>query len=236
MTKVSARSLPKMIDNSKKEIRMTRSEEMLTRHHSDPHIPEKLVTMDETWSPCSIPEQKGGQNNGNIQTRHPRKHSDLARLQRKFSIQFSWTGRALFSQILSQSAWPSPENVPETFWRISCCLQLQKSNLNWWGTSSSIKTTLHHTRLELSQNSWWNRELRHFDILPIHLTLLRAISGWLTPWNSLSEEHNFLWDQVYVQQFTSYWNTYLKTLIKKCYEKWVGCWQLCLDIEGDYVE
>jgi len=48
MTKVSARSLPKMIDNSKKEIRMTRSEEMLTRHHSDPHIPEKLVTMDET--------------------------------------------------------------------------------------------------------------------------------------------------------------------------------------------
>ena len=43
------------------------------------------------------------------------------------------------------------------------------------------KKTLHHTRLELSQNSWWNRELRHFDILPIHLTLLRAISGCLAP-------------------------------------------------------
>jgi hypothetical protein len=23
---------------------------------------------------------------------------------------------------------------------------------------------------------------------------------------------------------------------KKCYEKWVGRWQLCLDKEGDYVE
>ena len=62
---------------------------------------------------------------------------------------------------------------------------------------------LYHTRLELSQNSWWNRELRHFDILPIHLTLLRAISGCFTPWNSLSEEDNFLRDQVSVQQFTS---------------------------------
>ena len=147
-------------------------------------------------SPCSIPKQKGSQNNGNIQTRHPRKNSELARLQRKFSIQFSETRRALFSHILSQRAWPSPENVTETFWRISCCLQLQKSNLNWWGTSFSIKTTLHHTRLELSQNSWWNRESRHFDILPIHLTLLQAISGCLTPWNSLYEEDNFLRDQV----------------------------------------
>jgi len=61
-----------------------------------------------------------------------------------------------------------------------------KCDLNWWMISSFIKTTLQHTRLELSQNSWWNRELRHFDILSIHLTLLRAISGCLTSWNSLS--------------------------------------------------
>jgi len=27
-----------------------------------------------------------------------------------------------------------------------------------------------------------------------------------------------------------------KDSYKKCYEKWVGCWQLCLDKEGDYVE
>ena len=33
MTKVSARWVPKMLDDSKKEIRMACSEEMLTRHH-----------------------------------------------------------------------------------------------------------------------------------------------------------------------------------------------------------
>jgi len=203
MTKVSARCVLKMLDDSKKEIRMTCSEEMLTRHLSDPHFLEKLVTMDVTWIPLFNPETKRQPNNENIQTRHPRKNSELARLQRKFSIQFSGTRRALFSHILSQRAWPSPENVTETFWRISCCLQLQKSDLNWWGTSSSIKTTLHHTRLELSQNSWWNRELRHFDIFPIHLTLLRAISGCLKPWNSLSEEDSFFRGQVSVQQFTN---------------------------------
>ena len=27
-----------------------------------------------------------------------------------------------------------------------------------------------------------------------------------------------------------------KDSYKKCYEKWVGPWQLCLDKEGDYVE
>ena len=27
-----------------------------------------------------------------------------------------------------------------------------------------------------------------------------------------------------------------KDSYKKCYEKWVGSWQLCLDKEGDYVE
>ena len=27
-----------------------------------------------------------------------------------------------------------------------------------------------------------------------------------------------------------------KDSYKKCYEKWVGRWQLCLDKEGDYVE
>jgi len=27
-----------------------------------------------------------------------------------------------------------------------------------------------------------------------------------------------------------------KDSYKKCYEKWVGHWQLCLDKEGDYVE
>jgi len=62
-------------------------------------------------SRCSIPKQKGSQNNGNIQTCHPRKNSELARLQRKFSIQFSGTRRVLFTHILSQRAWPSPENV-----------------------------------------------------------------------------------------------------------------------------
>ena len=66
-------------------------------------------------SRCSILKQKGSQNNGNIQTRHLRKNSELARLQRKFSIQFSETRRALFSHILSQRTWPSPENVIETF-------------------------------------------------------------------------------------------------------------------------
>ena len=57
MTKVSARWVPKMLD-SKKEIRMTCSEETLTRHHSDPHFLEKLVTMDETWIPLFNPEIK----------------------------------------------------------------------------------------------------------------------------------------------------------------------------------
>jgi len=33
MTKVSARRVPKTLDNSKKEIRMARYEEMLTRHN-----------------------------------------------------------------------------------------------------------------------------------------------------------------------------------------------------------
>ena len=104
VTKVSACWMPKMLDNSKKEIRMACSEEMLTTDHSDLYFLEKLVTMDETWIPCSIPKQKGSQNNGNIQTRHPQKNSELARLQRKFSIQFSGTRRALFSHILSQRA------------------------------------------------------------------------------------------------------------------------------------
>jgi len=83
---------------------MTCSEEMLTRRLSDPHFLEKLVTMDETWIPLFNPETKGSQNNGNIQTRHPRKNSESARLQRKISIQFSETRRALFSHILSQRA------------------------------------------------------------------------------------------------------------------------------------
>ena len=58
MTKVSARWVPKMLDNSKKEIRMTCSEEMLTRHLSDPHFLEKLVSMDETWIPLFNPEKR----------------------------------------------------------------------------------------------------------------------------------------------------------------------------------
>ena len=58
MTKVSARWVPKMLDKSKKEIRITCSEEMLTRHHSDLHFLEKLVTMDETWIPLFNPETK----------------------------------------------------------------------------------------------------------------------------------------------------------------------------------
>jgi hypothetical protein len=37
---------------------MTCPEEMLTRHHSDPHFLEKLVTMDETWIPLFNPESK----------------------------------------------------------------------------------------------------------------------------------------------------------------------------------
>ena len=58
MTKVNARWVPKMLDDSKKEIRTTCSEEMSTRHFSDPHFPEKLVTMDETWIPLFNPETK----------------------------------------------------------------------------------------------------------------------------------------------------------------------------------
>jgi len=58
MTKVSARWVPKMLDDSKKEIRMTCPEEMLTRHHSDPHFLEKLVSVDETWIPLFNPETK----------------------------------------------------------------------------------------------------------------------------------------------------------------------------------
>jgi len=55
---VSARWVPKMLDDSRKEIRMTCSEEMLTRHLSDPRFLEKLVTMDETWIPLFHPETK----------------------------------------------------------------------------------------------------------------------------------------------------------------------------------
>jgi hypothetical protein len=43
MTKVSARWVPKMLDDRKKEIRMICSEEMLTTYHSDPHFLEKMV-------------------------------------------------------------------------------------------------------------------------------------------------------------------------------------------------
>jgi hypothetical protein len=55
MTKVSVRWV---LEDSKKEIRMTCSEEMLTRHLSDPHFLEKLVPMDETWFPLFNPKTK----------------------------------------------------------------------------------------------------------------------------------------------------------------------------------
>ena len=58
LTKGSAPWVPKMLDDSKKEIQMTCSEEMLTRHHSDPHFLEKPVTMDESWIPLFNPEKK----------------------------------------------------------------------------------------------------------------------------------------------------------------------------------
>ena len=102
MTKVSARWVPKMLDDSKKEIQMTCSEEMLTRHTLIRIFWRSWSLWMRHGSPCSITKQKGSQNNGNIQTRHPQKNSELARLQRKFSIQFSGTRKALFSHILSQ--------------------------------------------------------------------------------------------------------------------------------------
>jgi len=104
MTKVSARWLPKMLYDSKKEIQMTCSEEMLTGHHSDPHFLEKLVTVDETWIPLFNPETKRQSKQWKHSDSPPQKNSELARLQRKFSIQFSGTRRALFSHILSQRA------------------------------------------------------------------------------------------------------------------------------------
>ena len=69
MTKVSARWVPEVLDDSKKEIRMTCSEEMLTRHHSDLHFLEKLVTMNETWIPMFNPET-------NRQSKQWKQHSD----------------------------------------------------------------------------------------------------------------------------------------------------------------
>ena len=147
--------------------------------------------------PVQSRNKKSSQNNGNIQTRHPLKKIPSWRVCRENSL-FNFLGPERRYSLSSPKGHDYHWRMlyTETFWRIICCLQLQKSDLNWWGPSSSIKRTLHHTRLELSQNSWWNRELRHFDILPIHLTLLRAISGCLTPWNSLSEEDNILRDQV----------------------------------------
>jgi len=64
MTKLSARWLPKFLDYSKKEIRIAWAEEMLTRHHSDPHFLENLVTMDDAWIPLFNPGKKGIQYNG----------------------------------------------------------------------------------------------------------------------------------------------------------------------------
>ena len=228
MTKVSARWVPKMLDDSKKEIRMTCSEEML----KDTTLIRIFWRSWSLWmrhgSPCSIPKQKGSQNNGNI----PRKNSELVRLQRKFSIQFSGTRRALFSHILSQRPWPSLENVTETFLRISCCLQLQKSDLNWWGTSRQRSTTQgsHCHRIPGGTRNWdtstsslftWPCSERFlvFDILKL------SLRGRQFP--SRSSLGSAVYQSLKHIPKDSY---------KKCYEKWVGRWQLCLDKEGDCVE
>jgi len=83
---------------------MTCSEEMLTRHHSDLHFMEKLVTMDETW----IPETKRQSKQW--------KHSDLPPLK-KFRVGAS-AEKILYSIFWDQKgvilSYPLPKGMTIT--------------------------------------------------------------------------------------------------------------------------
>ena len=58
MSKVSARWVPRMLDDAKKEARVNCCEELLTRYQADPGFLKRVVTMDETWIPLFNPETK----------------------------------------------------------------------------------------------------------------------------------------------------------------------------------
>ena len=97
-----------MLDDSKKEIRMTCSEEMLTRHLSDLHFLEKLVTVDETWIPLFNPETKSQSKQG--------KHSDFPS-PKKFRVGAS-AEKILYSIFLDQKgvilSYPLPKGMTIT--------------------------------------------------------------------------------------------------------------------------
>ena len=155
---------------------MTCSEEMLTRHHSDSHFLQKLVTMDETRIPLFNSKTKRQSKQWKHSDSPPPKNSELARLQRKFPIQFSGTRRALFSHILSQKGMTITGECYRDILKNQLLPAVAEKRPELVGNF-----ILHQDNAPPHKNSWWNRELRHFDILPIHLTLLRVISGCLTP-------------------------------------------------------
>jgi len=83
---------------------MTYSEEMLTRHLSDPHFLVKLVTMDGTWIPLFNPETKRQSKQWKHSDSPPRKKIPSLRVCRENSL-FNFLGpEGRYSHILSQRA------------------------------------------------------------------------------------------------------------------------------------
>jgi len=120
MTKVSARWVPKMLDDSKKEIRMTCFEEMLTRHLSDPHFLEKLVTMDETWIPLFNPEKKTQSKQRKHSDSPPPKKLRVGASAEKILYSIFWDQKGV---ILS---YPLPKGMTITG---ECCRDILKNQL-----------------------------------------------------------------------------------------------------------
>ena len=150
---------------------------------------------------CSIPKQTASQNNGNIHTRHLRKNSELERLQRKFSIQFSGTRRALFSHINSPKGHDNHRRMLDILKnRLLPAVAEKRPELVGNFILHKDNTPPHKARIVIEFLTQQGIETpRH----PPYSPDLAPSDFWLTPWNSLSEEDNFLRDQVSVQQFTT---------------------------------
>jgi len=215
---------------------MTCSEEMLTRHHSDPHFLEKLVTMDETWIPMFNPETKRQSKQWKHSDSPPPKKFRVGAFAEKILYSIFWDQKG---DILS---YPLPKGMTITG---ACYRDILKNHL---------LPAVAEKRPELVGNF-----ILHQDNTPPHKA--RIVTEFLVeqgietlrhpPYSpDLAPSDFWLFDTLKLslrgREFpsrSSLGSAVYQSLkhipkdsYKKCYEKCVGHWQLCLDKEGDYVE
>jgi len=127
---------------------------MLTRHLSDPHFLEKLVTMDETWIPLFNPETKRQLKQWKHSDSPPPKKFRVGTSAEKILYSIFWDQKGVILSYPLRKGMTIPGECYRDILKNKLLPAVAEQRPELVRNFILHQDNAPHTRLELSQNSW----------------------------------------------------------------------------------